>query len=281
MANRSAKSVYEPLRLAYIQQLVAGAKIVDHSVAARAAGTTTRTADKAWFRGWPATAARGPLLPLRVLLAPSAEPAAPTTASPPPPAASNSYSPSEAPDLPQPAEPASVAAAPVQATVVATSVVPTRPDPTEKEERAVDVCRHALEGVASVATHLLAGLVPLAAIARKNLEAAAQNGMAEPRLVVDLTERTANALAKTANALASLVASQSTLSGRIQTRSAHAHAIVPMPPPASDVTADLSAKLLAALTRTHPPAAGPEDEGEYSGEEPGRRGQPGDDTAVA
>lgn len=260
--------------MAYIQQLVAGAKIVDHSVAARAAGTTARTADKAWFRGWPGTATRGPLLPLSVLLTPPAEPAASTTPSPPPQA---DFDTSEAVRV-QPGPPDEPGSMPAHvkatATVVATSVVPTRPDPTEKEERAVDVCRHALEGVARVATQLLAGLVPLAATARQNLEAAAQNGMAEPRLVVDLTERTANALAKTANALASLVASQSTLSGRIQTRSAHAHAIVPMPSPAPDVTADLSAKLLAALAGTRRPAAAAEDEGEYSGEEPGRRDQP-------
>jgi hypothetical protein len=218
--------------------------------AAREAKVTPRTAKHAYQFGYPATAGRGPLPAIRIVLAgPSVEiepEPAPASAAPnrsfvaSPPSAPPSFSP--APSQPPetrpaftgfapasasvgPAEVRSVAAPPAQALPASISAAPgtevvaprVASDPDlvyDLEAKAIRATRHAAEGVAVISTKLLAALVPCATAARLQLERALETDGVDARWTADMLQRIAESVAKASGSLARLVEAQSVLDGR-------------------------------------------------------------------
>ncbi len=82
------------------------------------------------------------------------------------------------------------------------------------EAKVVRLHRHALTGLAVVSTTLLTGLQSCASASKRQLELAAASGVTDPTFTISMIERLADALAKSARGVASLVASQATLDGR-------------------------------------------------------------------
>jgi hypothetical protein len=221
VGNRAAGSIFPLLAAAFRERV---GQPIDFQTVGKIAGTTTATARRAYYSGWPATTTRGPLPPIRdslraaSLSAHAAEPEpsapelpvdsqpAPAPESPPPP---QSVGPQAAGAIPEPA----VLTPPPTRTSIQALVV-TSDQAHQEEARVVATVRNAVHGVASISTSLLSGLVPLAAAAKLQLQLAAESGNADPRFVADLLGRLSDTLGKSASALAKLVAAESTLTGR-------------------------------------------------------------------
>jgi hypothetical protein len=232
--NRSASDYYPALVAAFRQQLAEGVSL-NYARAASQSGVTSVTAKRVYHDGRPGTATHAPFPPIKAVIEREAQERAGETPN------------AHAPIVEAASPPPVVALAPS-----ASALTPPRAPSVASEDaeaKAVGITRHAVEGLAAVATHLLSGLIPMAAAARRQLETAAKDGQADAKWVSTELERIASSLSKSSGALARLVEAQSVLSGRPSQRVAVTREDVTSPQMSPEDAARFSVALLERIKR--------------------------------
>jgi hypothetical protein len=201
MANRDRESIdLNAMIICYREQRDAGRR-VSHEKAAAAAGCSRRTAARYWRKGAPPRGDSGPLPPLREL-----------TATPVPAEVVGAVAELKGGAR---AEASATATIPAASAVAPAPASPSVPAAVQDEEgETIRAIRHASRGVGVIATEMLAALLPLASVARAQLELTAKTGSADARWVATMLESVSTSLGRAAGAVERLVAAQSILSGR-------------------------------------------------------------------